>query len=395
MKTQQWMSRQYFSFFITWGIFLPYWTGWMISAKGMTISQAGLIMSLSLVIRGISTLFIFPYLSVKLSNKSILNCTTIGTLVALICCIPANSFPSLLLATLLLHIFYPTLMPALDSTAGVLMQSKQLKNYGKSRLWGSIGFVAAGITLTIFTSSFGDEVIFWALLIGIVAFLILGFMETPNVLLEKPKEDPSIKESIIDLFRSNHFGVVLAIVILIQASHASYYSYGYIYLQEIQVPKYFIGSIINIAVLAEIIFFSIADKFFQKYSVSTLLTIAALGSTIRWIIVFTFPNVMIFSISQLLHACSFAMAHYAFMKYLIKHIPTTQIPKAQGLYSALALSWSTAVFTVFGSYLYEVEPKFAFIGMIISTIPALVLTFFYRKVKVKKQIEIDIGLGNE
>lgn len=391
MNTQHWMSRQYFSFFVTWGIFLPYWTGWMISAKGMTISQAGLIMSLGLVVRGISTLFIFPYLSEKLSNKTILNGTAIGTLVALICCIPADSFSSLLIATLVLHVFYPTLMPALDSTAGVLLQRKQLKNYGKSRLWGSIGFVVAGITLTFFTGSLGDEVILWALLVGIAAFLILGFMETPNVLLEKPQKDPSIKDSIIDLFRNSHFGVVLAIVILIQAAHASYYNYGYIYLQEIHVPKYLIGSIINIAVLAEIIFFSIADKFFHKYSVSTLLTLAALGSTIRWIIVFIFPNVMMFSISQLLHACSFAMAHYAFMKYLIKNIPNRQIPKAQGLYSALALSWSTAVFTIFGSYLYEIEPKFAFIGMVLSTIPALALTFFYRKVEHKKQSKVSIA----
>lgn len=390
MNTQHWMSRQYFSFFVTWGIFLPYWTGWMINAKGMTISQAGLIMSLGLVVRGISTLFIFPSLSEKLSNKAILNTTAIGTLIALLCCIPANSFTSLLIANLLLHIFYPTLMPALDSTAGVLLQRKQLKNYGKSRLWGSIGFVAAGMTLTFFTGSFGDEVILWALLVGIVIFLILGFLEAPKVLLEKPQKDSAIKSSMIDLFRSKHFGVVLIIVILLQAAHASYYNYGYIYLQEIHAPKYLIGFIINIAVLAEIIFFSIADKLFQKHSVGSLLTLAALGSTIRWIIVFTFPNVILFSFSQLFHACSFAMAHYAFMKYLIKNIPNRQIPKAQGLYSALALSWSTAVFTIFGSYLYEIEPRFAFIGMVLSTIPALALTFFYRRVELKKQEEVAI-----
>ncbi|MDV2583756.1 MFS transporter, partial [Alkalibacillus haloalkaliphilus] len=60
MNTQRWMSRQFFSFFITWGIFLPYWTGWMIYTKGITVSQASLIMSLGLVVRGVSTIFAFP-----------------------------------------------------------------------------------------------------------------------------------------------------------------------------------------------------------------------------------------------------------------------------------------------------------------------------------------------
>lgn len=100
---------------------------------------------------------------------------------------------------------------------------------------------------------------------------------------------------------------------------------------------------------------------------------------------FAFPNVIVFSIAQLLHALSFAMGHYAFMKYLIKHIPNAQIPNAQGMYSALALSWSTAVFTIFGGYLYEVEPRFAFIGMIVCTIPAMLLAFVYQGLERKQE----------
>lgn len=106
------------------------------------------------------------------------------------------------------------------------------------------------------------------------------------------------------------------------------------------------------------------------------------GSTIRWVFVFVFPNVIVFSIAQALHAFSFAMAHYAFMKYQIKNISPTMISKAQGIYSALALSWSTAVFTVFGGYLYEIEPRYAFLGMIVCTIPAMILALLYRKLEI-------------
>ncbi|RDI39174.1 MFS transporter [Falsibacillus pallidus] len=380
MNTQRWMSKQFFSFYLTWGIFLPYWTGWMIHTKGITVGQASLIMSLGLAARGLSTLFAFPALSGKFSSKTLLNAAAIGTLIFIICAIPASSFTTLLAATLLLHFFYPTLMPALDTAAGVLVQSNQLKHYGKSRLWGSIGFVAGGMLLTFFTGALGDQVIVWVLGVGMAIFLGLGLMPAPEILSKKPKSPVSKEGGMLKLFRIKHFGLVLVIVILLQAAHASYYNYGYIYLQEIHAPAYLIGVIINIAVIAEIIFFSVADQKFRNFSVGSLLALAALGSTVRWVMVFAFPSVWVFCIAQTLHAFSFAMGHYAFMKYLIENIPHEQIPKAQGLYSALALSWSTAVFTIFGGFLYEIEPRYAFLGMIVCTIPSMLLALRYRSV---------------
>ncbi|RLQ92280.1 MFS transporter [Falsibacillus albus] len=388
MNTQRWMSKQFFSFYLTWGIFLPYWTGWMIHTKGISVGQASLIMSIGLVARGLSTLFAFPTLSGKFSSKSLLNGAAIGTLIFILSTTMTGSFTTLLIATLLLHLFYPTLMPALDTAAGVLVQSKQLKHYGKSRLWGSTGFVVGGLSLTLFTGALGDRVIVWVLAAGMAIFLGLGLLPAPDVLSERPKVDKTKLGSFLDLFKIKHFGLVLIIVILLQAAHASYYNYGYIYLQEIHAPKYLIGVIINIGVIAEIIFFSVADKKFGKFSSGSLLALAAFGSTVRWLLVYAFPSVWVFCLAQTLHSFSFAMGHYAFMKYLIKNIPHAQIPKAQGIYSALALSWSTAAFTIFGGYLYEIEPRYAFLGMVVSTIPSMLLALRYRSLTQKKEAAV-------
>ena len=381
MNTQRWMAQHFFIFFMTWGVFLPYWTGWMIDEKGISVSEASFIMSAGLVARGLATLFIFPYLLRIWSSRKLINVISITTFFAMLLYIPAQSFGSLLIVTLIVHVFYPTLMPALDSAAGMLVQHRQLQHYGKSRSWGSIGFVFMGMVLTVFTGAFGDAVILWAMLLGVFVFMLLGLKQTPEVLSLKPEipKDGSFKMR--DLFKAQHFGLVLVIVILLQAAHASYYNYGYIFLQDIDAPKYLIGVILNVAVISEIIFFAKADTIFYKFSVGSLLALASLGSTIRWILVFAFPNVFVFTIAQLLHAASFAMGHYAFMKYLTENISPLQIPNAQGIYSALALSWSTAVFTVFGGFLYEIEPRYAFLGMIVCTIPSMLLALKYRKIE--------------
>lgn len=388
MNTQRWMSTRFFSFFMTWGIFLPYWSGWLIYTKGISVSQASFIMSLGLIARGLSTLFAFPYLSEKFSSKLLLNIMGVGTFASICGYMLTDSFSGLLLVTVILHLFYPTLMPALDSAASVLVQNKQLKHYGRSRQWGSIGFVSVGVILTIFTGKFGDDIIFWALLLGIIGFVGLSFMNAPAILVKKPQIKPTEKIGLSQLFRIKHFILVLIIVILLQAAHAAYYNYGYIFLQDIHAPIYLIGVIINIAVIAEIIFFSIADKHFSRFSVGTLLAIAAAGSSLRWIIIFAFPNVIVFCLTQTLHAFSFAMGHYAFMKYLINNIPQAQIPKAQGIYSALALSWSTAVFTMLGGFLYEIEPRYAFLGMLACSLPAMIVALIYQRLEQRKQVRI-------
>ncbi|EAZ84928.1 probable 3-phenylpropionic acid transporter [Bacillus sp. B14905] len=57
MNNQRWLSQNFFTFFITWGIFLPYWTGWLVDAKHLTVSQASVVMGCGLLARATSNLF--------------------------------------------------------------------------------------------------------------------------------------------------------------------------------------------------------------------------------------------------------------------------------------------------------------------------------------------------
>lgn len=368
------MSARYFIFFMSWGIFLPYWTGWLVDEKGMTIGQAASIMSLGLVARGLSTMFVFPYLARVTSSRAMLQLMAFGTLVALVLYVPSESYTSLLIITLLIHLFYPALMPALDSAASYLVLSGDLKHYGKSRSWGSIGFVVCGMLLTVFISLFGNGVIIWGMLAIVVVFTLMLYVPAPAVLTLKPVGDGT-KLELFSLFKIQHLPLVFLVVFLLQGQHATYYNYGYLYLQSIDSPIVIIGFILNIAVIAEILFFRKADALFANTKVSTIFMIAGVGSLIRWVAIYVFPNVYVFSVSQIFHAFSFAMSHYAFMQFINKYVPREQIALVQGMYSAIALSFSTAILTLLGGHLYEIDPPLAFLGMVVCTIPAILLAF--------------------
>jgi MFS transporter, PPP family, 3-phenylpropionic acid transporter len=379
LSNQRWMSLNFFVFFLTWGIFLPYWTGWLVQAKGLSVTQASIIMGFGLLARGVSSLFAFPLASKFMSSQTVIFVLTASSLVSAILYIPSSSFITLLVVTLFFSAAFPPLLPALDTAAGNLVQQGNV-HYGKSRSYGSIGFIVSVLIISMVTGYFGEQAILSSMVIGLCFMLLMHLLPTPAVLAEKPTvKDRKDSLTFKSLLQIKSFPIVLLIVILLQGAHASYYNYGYIYLQDLGVNKFYIGMIINIAVIFEIIYFLKADHMFKKWKPSSLLILAASGSTLRWVLVFLFPNVWIFMISQSLHALSFGVAHYAFMLYITKNLPKQQIPNAQGIYSALALSFSTAVLTLIGGFLYEISPNLSFLSMIICTFPAILILLATRK----------------
>ncbi|MEK4230093.1 MFS transporter [Solibacillus sp. FSL H8-0538] len=376
MNNQRWLSQNFFTFFFTWGVFLPYWTGWLVQAKGLTVSEASMVMGFGLLARAVSTMFVFPLVSKYVSNKKVIILFTIASLVVALLYIPLTSFSSLLVMTLLFSAAYPALLPAVESSAASLMQEGNV-HYGKARSLGSFGFVVSVLIISMLTASLGEQAILWSMIIGLIAMLIMQFMPGPAVLAVEPVRREAL--SMKGLLKIKGFPVVLIIVILLQGAHAAYYNYGYIYLQDLQVNPFYIGMIINVAVIFEILYFLKADTFLARWRPSSLLMLAAIGSTLRWILIFMFPNVWVFILSQALHALSFGVAHFAFIRYISKALPKEQIPNAQGIYSALAMSLSAAVLTLIGGALYEIKPGLAFLGMIVCSIPAIFIILLTRK----------------
>jgi PPP family 3-phenylpropionic acid transporter len=377
MNYQKWLSVNFFAFFFTWGVFLPYWTGYLIIVKGLSVPHASIIMGAGMVARALTTFVIFPAAAKKVSIQTVMLWTAGLSFLTMILYLPANSFIFLLLITILFSMIYPILLPAMESSASVLMQSERI-HYGKSRSFGSFGYTVGLLIIGATTAIWSEESILWVMLIGLAGMWFLHSRPSPAILNEAPKQVSQVDTKLQwkKLFSSKSFVVVLILAILLQGAHASYYNFGFIYLQELGVNSFYIGIVLNVAILLEILFFARADKLFSNTKISTMFMIAAIGSTIRWILIAAFPLVWVFILSQFLHAVSFGVAHYAFMQFISKRLSHDAIPAAQGMYAALAMGLSTAILTFVGGYLYDFSPSLAFLGMALCSIPAIFIVIF-------------------
>lgn len=383
MKQQKWMAQHYFIFFLSWGVFLPYWTGYLVHEKDVSIELASMMMSAGLIIRGISTMFIFPSLANRLSQSTVLTLFIYGSFITSVLFLFTSDATLIFILTCLLSFFLPAIMPGLDSTAGILVQKYKI-HYGRSRLYGSLGFIVSVIIVSLVSALYSDESMLWLLIAYTLLLVTVNLQRVPDALKEKPNRQVN-NVSFKAIFQTRHFVFILILITLIQGSHAAYYNYGYLYLEHLDVPKYMIGIVINVGVVFEIILFAVADRLFAKWSPAKLFILASSGAALRWLLAFAVPNAWIFTASQSLHALSFAVSHFAFIMYLAKELEYTQITKAQGIYSAFALSWGTALLTVVSGYFYNQQPNYAFAAMFAFTVPAFVGSIYlYQKTKVKQ-----------
>ncbi|ARF17181.1 MFS transporter [Sporosarcina ureae] len=373
MNTQRWLSMSFFVFFFTWGIFLPYWTGWLTSAKGLSVTQASVVMGVGMIARSFSTFFLFPYATRNMSLLRVIRWTTFLSFILALAYLPESSFAILLGLTVLFSAIYPLILPSAESGASLLMQHERI-HYGKSRSFGSIGYTVALLLIGTVTTIWSEQAILYMMIISLGVGLIFFFQSAPAVLQQHPiRGSAAPGGQLRALFANKTFVVVLCIATLLQGSHASYYNYGFIFLGEMGINGFYIGLILNIAVLFEIIFFTQADRLLSGAKTSTIFIVAAIGSTIRWISIFLFPVTSVFIATQTLHSVSFGMAHFAFIQYISKSVPHHLIASAQGVYAAVALSLSIAILTFPAGYLYDQSPRFAFLSMAVCSVSALIL----------------------
>ena len=94
-------------------------------------------------------LFFFPTLAKYVHNKRLITILAIGSLLTALLYIPSTGFTALLIVTILFSVFTQHYYPV-ESSAATLVQYGNI-HYGKSRSYGSFGFVIAVLIISMLT----------------------------------------------------------------------------------------------------------------------------------------------------------------------------------------------------------------------------------------------------
>ena len=378
MSSKNWLSTNYFLQFAVNGVFLPFWILYLTGVKNLTVLEASTIFSMLYLARFLGGIFLNPYLLKRYNISLSLKISVIaGILLALSYGITNNKI-ILTLITFMFGLVYYTVAPFIESLASLFLKEEGI-DYGKARTWGSVSFTLVGIAAGGIIGYVGSVALYYILIILLVLYVVFMFLPQPKLVhtLSVNKGDNKNTGRLYSWVLKDKNAILLILVIfLYQLSHTAYNNYNALYLESMNInAKWLSGLILNISVIAEILFFIFSKKIIGKIKPTQLLVFCGIGAIIRWLMLAIFHNIYVFVVMQTFHAITFAVGHIAFILILNNRFNTEKIIDMQILYTAICYQLSMtiglyimgAIWDINSSLVFYVSAGIALVGTIFAT----------------------------
>ncbi len=223
--------------------------------------------------------------------------------------------------------------------------------YGRVRLWGSIGFIAAVLAGGALLQPLGIGIFPW-LLVALNAALLLVAWRLPTGHEERHTGAPA--PPVLPLLRQPAVAWFFASVFFTVLAHTSLYAFFSLYLVHNGYGKQAVGALWAVSVAVEVLFFLMQGHWFGRLSPHGWLALAAGITALRFAAMAaagTQPVMLV--LAQLTHAVTFAAHHAACIALVSRHFPGRLRGRGQALYSALGYGLSGLLGGVGGGWLIE------------------------------------------
>jgi PPP family 3-phenylpropionic acid transporter len=257
-----------------------------------------------------------------------------------------DGFPGLLVLSLALGLIFTAVMPLSDSLTLRAAASGGF-DYGRVRLWGSLGFILASTGAGWLISGQGARLAIW-LIIGAWLLTFIASFGLPQM----PRERRRAGGGMLSLLSDRRFVVMLATSGSIQCSHSLLYAFGTIYWTAAGHSTITVGWLWAESVVAEILLFAAAKRLLPRLPQRYLFVIGGLGALLRWLLAGLGTGLPLLITVQLLHGLSFATTHLGAMTFLSQRTPPGLAASAQVLH-AVVVGTSVGLVTIGVGGLYE------------------------------------------
>ena len=332
-----WLGLGFGIFFAGWAVQISYWGLWL-QSTGLGAFDIAAVIAIGLAARAISVAMVYPllvrYLGLIATTRIALTVASAGSIGFVF----SPHFPILLLLSVLFGFTFPMVMPINETLLSIAVTRGE-STYGVIRRAGPGGFIAGLCASAAVTGVFGAS----RLCVLMLGLCVVGAV---HALVPWPKLAVEWTRTGLDEHAESHQSAlatvwpVLIVVSLIQASHGAYFGYAAILLERHTTNQVVIGGILILAVISEIVAFTLFDSVGSKFSVSAIMTVSASLCVVRWGVIALAPGIAAVLATQLLQSFTFSASHACYARYVRESVPASRWASAHGLYAAFAMSLS-------------------------------------------------------
>ncbi|MEH0742627.1 3-phenylpropionate MFS transporter [Vibrio cholerae] len=345
-----WISQYFAGFFFAYGVYLPFWALWF-ENQGVTPTDIGVLVGIGFATRCVANLVLTPRIhKVEHLMPALRSLSLAGLLFVGFHFFTGGSFWLMALATVLFNLCCGPIVPLSDAMANYYARLNKL-DYGRTRLWGSIAFIAGSTVVGFMVAHFGSDMIVLTAMAGMLAAWLMSLRRIQPMPVTSDVS-AGVRPKLMELLREGPVVKFLLLVALIQGSHAAYYSFSAIHWKAAGYSEDIIGYLWSLGVVAEVAVFALSKRLFSGWSLRAMFALASIGVMVRWGMTASTTLLLALVLIQLLHGVTFAVAHIAAIQY-IQHSEQRKMVALQALYNAIPLGAVIALMTTLSGWGFE------------------------------------------
>jgi PPP family 3-phenylpropionic acid transporter len=258
---------------------------------------------------------------------------TIATLACFAAFTLAQSALALLVVMALFGLAYNALMPQFEAMTLAAL-GPDSHDYGRIRVWGSVGFLLVAATYGTLLDRLGDRSFPW-LCLPLFALLVAAAWAHRDA-APPPRAALAHGQAAIDaghLWKRPGVRRFLLVALLMQMGFGAFYVFYTLHLQAQGQDGTAVGLLWGTGVLVEIALFWHAPRLIARFGAPALLSFCIAVTVLRWIATALYAaNLPLMFAAASLHAFSFAMFHACCMRQMAHLFPGDRAVAGQGLY---------------------------------------------------------------
>lgn len=325
------LSAFYLFYFAYLGAFAPFFALYL-NAVGMSAVEIGMLMALPQLTR-----ILAPHLWGWLADRGGRRMRIVrisgaaGTLVFM-GVFAGESFALLCTVLFVMTFFWSAALPLVEATT-LLHLGDETARYGRIRVWGSVGFIAAVVAVGYLLDATGPRALLW-----VIAGLMACMLVLSCVVADAPAvTHPGDHLPVWAIVRKPEVIAIVLASALMAAAHGPYYTFYTLHLVDHGYSKSAAGWLWALGVICEIGIFVWMSRLYRAFTLRRILIASTLLAALRFVVIgWGAQSVVLLLAAQVLHAASFGSFHAAAIGVVHKLFRGRHQARGQAIYGSLA-----------------------------------------------------------
>ncbi len=351
------VSGLYLALYLHFGFFafIPLW----LKTMGSSPQEIGILLAIPLVLRILTVAPFSAWAGRRGHVRNAIMVTALLSAALILLLLGKPDYAGRVAVIIIFSMMWDQIPVLTDAYAVVAVRSHAL-DFGRMRVWGSIGVVASTASAGWVFGLTGIE----ALPILVAALLLLPAIVAPLLPTDRSmaKVEAGATGKWRDVIADRKLVRAMVAGAFIMGSHGVLMSFSAIQWSAQGISTGMIGTLQAVSVSAEILAFVFGAKLIGKRDPGLLICIAAAAAVLRWLLMATNPGLGLLFGVQLLHGITSTGAILGIMLVIAARVPVQTSPAAQGL-NAVLLGVALAVSTAGSGLLWAYGVSAAYLAM--------------------------------